>query len=177
MIRTKTLTSLGLLPLLFLGAACGKDGGGGGRLPSAPTDPNAPAIANLRVAFGASCMLPNNLLGTIETLAFDYVDADGNLRGGVLENKTSAAVGTPATITATLPSPGVTISGTSAGTISIAACLFFGSNGSISEQVRVTDTLGKASNVLSLEVTRPAGLPLLPHSDKANFGKRLELGP
>ena len=69
------------------------------------------------------------------------------------------------------------MSGTSAGTISISACLFFGSNGSISEQVRVTDTSGNASNVLSLEVTRPAGVPLLPHSDKANFGKRLELGP
>ena len=54
------------------------------------------------------------------------------------------------------------MSGTTSGTITITACLLFGSNSSISEEVRVTDTSGKGSNVLALEVTRPAGLPLLP---------------
>jgi hypothetical protein len=175
--RTRTLTGLGVLPLLLLGAACGKDGGGGRGLPSVATDPNAPVIVNLRVSFGKSCTLPNNRLGTVETLAFDYTDADGNLRGGVLENKTSAAVGDPITFTGALPSPGVVMSGTTSGTITVAGCLAFGSNSSVGEQVRVTDTSGKASNVLSLEVTRPAGVPLLPHSDKADFGKRFELGP
>jgi hypothetical protein len=175
--RTRTLTSLGLFPLLLLGAACSKDGGGGGGSPAVATDPNAPVIVNLRVAFGAGCTLPNNLRGTIETLAFEYADADGNLRGGALVNRTSAAIGPPSTITAALPSPGVAMSGTSAGTITIAGCLAFGSNSSVSEQVQVTDTSGKTSNVLSLEVTRPAGAPLLPQSDKADFIKRSEPRP
>jgi len=174
--RMRTLTSLGLLPLLLLGVACGKDGGGGGGSPSVATDPNAPVIVNLRVAFGPGCTLSSNRPGTIETLAFDYTDADGNLRGGVLENRTSAAIGDPITFTASLPSPGVAMSGTTSGTITIAACLHFGGNSSVSEEVRVTDTSGKASNVLALEIPKPAGLPLLPRSDKVDFGKRIEFG-
>lgn len=174
--RTRTLTNLGLLPLLLLGAACGKDGGGGGGSPAVATDPNAPVIVNLRVAFGPGCRLPDGRLGTVEILTFDYTDADGNLRGGVLQNRTSAGVGGPFMLTAPIPSPGVAMSGATSGTITIEACLHFGSNPSVSEEVLVTDTSGKASNVASLEVRRPAGVPLLPHSDQADFGKRLERG-
>ena len=176
--RTRVLGSLGLLSLLFLGVACGKGGGGGGNAsqPATVTDPNAPMITNLRVSFGpgAGCTLPNQNRGTIENLSFDYVDADGNLRGGVVANRTTAALGGAASFSLPLPSPGVTMSGTRSGTITVTACLFFGSNSSISEEVRVTDTSGKGSNVLALEVTRPAGLPLLPRDGDPSMRKSVD---
>jgi hypothetical protein len=174
--RTRALRSLGLLPLLFLGVACGKGGGGGGSAsaPATVTDPNAPVITNLRAAFGAGCTLPSQVRGTIENLSFDYVDANGDLRGGVVDNRTTATFGGPSTLSLPLPSPGVTLSGTTSGTITISACLFFGSNSSISEEVRVTDALGKGSNVLALEITRPAGLPLLPRDGDASIRKSVE---
>ena len=170
----RALVNVGILPVLVLATACGK-GGGGGSSPTA-VDPNAPVITNLRVSFGARCTLPSNVQGTVETLAFEYTDADGNVQGGTLENTTSAAAGGPMTFTLGIPSPGVAISGTTSGTITVTACLFFGSNSSVTEQVKVTDASGKASNVLSLEVPRPGGAPLLPHSGESGFGKRLEFG-
>jgi hypothetical protein len=173
--RTRALGTLGLLSLLFLGVACGKGGGGGNTSqPATVTDPNTPMITNLRVSFGAGCTLPNQNRGTIETLSFDYVDSDGNLRGGVVDNRTTAALGGSATFSLPLPSPGVTMSGTSSGTITISACLFFGSNSSVSEEVRVTDTSGKGSNVLNLEVTRPAGVPLLPRDSDPSMRKSVD---
>jgi len=170
----RTLASMGFIPLLLLGAACGKGGGGGS--PPTAADLNAPVIGNLRVSFGSRCTLPGNVPGTVETLAFEYTDADGNVRGGTLENTTSAAAGGSMIFTPGIPSPGVAISGTTSGTITVTACLFFGSNSSVTEQVKVTDASGKASNVLSLEVPRPGGAPLLPHSDESGLGKRLEFG-
>jgi len=173
--RTRALGSLGLLSLLFLGVACGKRGGGGNAAePATVTDPNAPLITNLRASFGESCTLPNQNRGTIENLSFEYVDADGNLRGGVVDNRTTAALGGAATFSLPLPSPGVTMSGPSSGTIPISACLFFGSNSSVSEEVRVTDTSGKGSNVLALEITRPAGLPLLPRDGDPSIRKSVD---
>jgi hypothetical protein len=175
--RTRAIRSLGLLPVLLLGVACSKGGGGGGGggSPSlTATDPNVPVITNLRVSFGASCVLRNQVRGTIENVSFDYVDADGNLRGGVVDNRTSAPIGGQITVSLPLPSPGVTMTGTTSGTITISACLFFGGNASISEEVRVTDVSGKTSNVLSLEVARPAGLPLLPQGADPAARKSLE---
>jgi hypothetical protein len=66
------------------------------------------------------------------------------------------------------------MSGTSSGTITISACLVFGSNSGISEEVRVTDTSGKGSNVLTLEITRPAGLPLLPRDGDPSMRKSVD---
>ncbi|MGH7319310.1 MAG: hypothetical protein ACRELA_06750 [Candidatus Rokuibacteriota bacterium] len=170
----RTLASVGFIPLLLLGTACGKSGGGG----SSPTaaDPNTPVITNLRVSFGARCTLPSNLPGTIETLAFEYTDADGNVRGGTLENTASAAVGGSITLTPPIPSPGVTITGTTSGTVTVTGCLHFGSNASVTEQVKVIDASGKASNVLKLEVPRPAGAPLLPRDADPASRKSLEFG-
>jgi hypothetical protein len=173
--RTRAVGSPGLLSLLFLGVARGKGGGGGGAAqPATITDPNAPLITNLRGSFGASCTLPNQTQGTVENLSFDYVDADGTLRGGIVDKRTTTVFGGAATFSLPLPSPGVTMSGTTSGTITLSACLHFGGNSSISEQVRVTDTSGKSSNVLGLEVTRPAGLPLLPHDADPSMRKSLE---
>jgi hypothetical protein len=105
--RTRALGSLGLLSLLFLGVACGKGGGGGNTSqPATVTNPNTPMITNLRVSFGAGCTLPNQNRGTIENLSFDYVDADGNLRGGVVDNRTTAAIGGSATFSSTTSTRG-----------------------------------------------------------------------
>ncbi|HEX2501020.1 MAG TPA: hypothetical protein VHO73_06150 [Methylomirabilota bacterium] len=158
---TRTLASLGFLPLLLLGAACGKGGGGG----SSPTvsDPTVPVIANLRFTLGGPCTIARtNTPGTEETLLVDYADADGNLRGGTMEVRGTAEVGGPITLQGAIPSAGVTISGTTSGTVAMGACLHFGSNASVTEEVRITDASGKASNVLTIGLPNPGGLPLLP---------------
>jgi hypothetical protein len=74
----------------------------GGSQPAA-VDPNAPVITNLRASFGPRCTLQStNLPGTVETLAFEYADADGTVRGGTVENVVSAAVGGPRPLTETI---------------------------------------------------------------------------
>ncbi len=174
--RTRAIRSLGLLPLLLLGAACGKGGGGGSASSAATaTDANAPVITNLRVSYGAGCTLSSiQARGTIEIVSFDYVDADGNLRGGVVNNRTTFPTQAPITFTGSLPSRGVTISGTTSGTVSITACLLFGGSAGISEEVQVTDVTGKVSNVLALEVSHPAGLPQVPRGGDDAVRKSLE---
>jgi hypothetical protein len=166
----RTLASLGFIPLLLLGTACGKSGGGG----HAATDPNAPIITNLRASFGGGCTLPGGVHGTVETIAFEYADADGNVRGGTLESTGIAAVGGAITITGAIPSPGITISGTTSGTITVTICIFFGSNSKVTERVKVTDASGKTSNELSIEVAKPGGAPLLPRDATTPFRKALE---
>ena len=157
--RTSTRTSLGLPLLLLLGVACGK---GGGSSPSA-TDPTIPVIANLRASLNRPCTITGSTInGTIKTLVFDYADTDGNLRGGVVELTGTADIGGTTTFTAAIPSPGVGITGTTSGTITVTSCLHFGSNSSFTQQVRVADATGKASNALTTKVPNPSGLPLLP---------------
>ena len=156
----RAFAGVGLIPVLFLGAACGHHGGGGGS-PTA-TDPNIPVIANLRVSFGGRCALPGNIPGVIEVLAMDYTDADGNLRGGTLNDTATAAVGGSMPLSAPIPSDGVTITGTTSGTITATFCTHFGGNSSLTENVSVTDASGKASNQLALNVPRPNGAPELP---------------
>jgi len=174
--RTRAIRSLGLLPLLLLGAACGKGGGGGSASPAATaTDPNAPVIANLRVSYGAGCTLTSiQARGTIEVVSFEYADADGNLRGGTVSNRTTFPTQAPITFTGALPSPGVTISGTTSGIVTITACLLFGGSAGISEEVQVTDVTGKVSNALALEVPHPAGLPQAPRGGDGAVRKSLE---
>jgi hypothetical protein len=159
MSRTTVWTSLGAIPLLFLGAACGKSGGHGS---ATATDPSAPVISNQRVSFGGGCTLPRSVPGTIENLAFDYIDADGNGRGGTIEDTTTAAVGS-ATNTVAIPSPSVTITGTTSGTVIVTFCDHFGSNTSARERIKITDASGNESNELTIELTRPGGAPLLAH--------------
>ena len=50
---------------------------------------------------------------------------------------------------------------TTSGTITVTSCLHFGSNSSITQQVRVADATGKISNTLATRVPNP-GLPLQP---------------
>ncbi len=168
--RTRTLTSLGVLPLLLLGAACGKDGGGG----SSPTaaDPTVPVIANLRVGLGQPCT-GQGVPGTVKTLTLDYTDSDGNLRGGVAHFRATFPFGGSSTLTGPIPSRGVGITGTTSGTITLTSCLHFGDNSSFTQEVMVTDASGKASNVLTTTVANP-GLPLLPRDPGTAPRKGLE---
>jgi hypothetical protein len=152
------LRAVGLLLAMGLAAGCG--GGGGG----SSTDPNAPVIVNPRVSFGATCTLTSGQGGTMEVLSFDYTDADGNTSGGTLETTAAAVAGGPIVITAPIPSPGVTITGTTSGTISATFCVFFGGNASATMQIRIADASGRISNTLTLEVVRPPGAPLLPNN-------------
>jgi hypothetical protein len=165
------LRAVGLFLAMGLAAGCG--GGGRGGFGAAP-DPNAPVIANLRVTFGGTCTLSSTgRAGTLEVLTVDYSDADGNMSGGTIESTAGAVAGGPIVFTAPIPSPGVRLTGTTSGTISIAFCLVFGSNASVTEQVRVADASGKISNRLTLEVVRPSGAFLLPKGADPNLGKSL----
>jgi hypothetical protein len=134
------LRVVGLALVLGLAAGCGGGGGGGSSV-----DPNAPVIANLRVALRGRCTLDTGQPGTIEVLTLDYADADGNMRGGVVENTSAAVAGGPFIFTLPIPSPAVAITGTTAGAISIGGCLHFGGNASVTEQVKVIDASGKVS--------------------------------
>jgi hypothetical protein len=167
----RTLASMGFIPLLLLGTACGKSGGGG----HAATDPNAPIITNLRASLGRPCTLSGmNLPGTVGVLDLDYTDADGNVRGGSAEVTATFPVGGSFTVTGAIPSPGVTVTGTTSGTISLAACIRFGGNARVTYQAKVTDAPGKVSNILTLETPNPGGVPLAPRGSDGAPGMTLE---
>jgi hypothetical protein len=106
----------------------------------------------------------------------DYTDADGNLRGGTLGDTATAAVGGSLPVSVPIPSAAVAISGTTSGTITATFCTHFGSNSSFTELVTVTDTSGKVSNQLTLNVPRPNGAPLLPRDADPSARKSLEFG-
>jgi hypothetical protein len=167
----RTLARLGVIPLLLLGTACSNGGGGGS--PTA-ADPNAPVITNLRATLGQTCTFSGNLPGTEGVLVVDYADADGNVRGGVLEFVGTFPVGGSFTVTGAIPSPGVTVTGTTSGTVTAAACIRFGGNARFTLQVKVTDASGKVSNVLTLEVPNPGGVPLGTRGSDGAPGMALE---
>jgi hypothetical protein len=170
--RTRILTSLALAPLLLLGAACSK--GGGGSSPTA-ADPTVPVIANLRVTLGPACTSVSGVSGTRKTLVFDYTDADGNLQGGTVTFRATFPLGGPSTLTGTIPSQAVAITGTTSGSISVRSCLRFGSNASFTQEVVVIDASGKTSNVLSQVVQNPGGIPLQPREPGPDSGPGLDL--
>jgi hypothetical protein len=167
--------SLFVIAVLALLTACGGNGGGG---KSTSLDPNAPVLANIRATFGSPCSFPggggSTVVGTIETTVFEYTDADGDVRGGTLDIILTAPVGGALTFTAAIPSQGVTITGTTSGTITVVSCISFGGNASFTQRVTVTDGSGHVSNELELETPRPGGAPLLPRSEQAGLRGALE---
>jgi hypothetical protein len=165
----RTPAILGIVPLLLLGVGCSKDGGGGSPV---AVDPTVPVISNLRVTLGAPCTGSSGMSGTSKTLVFDYTDADGNLRGGSVTFRATFAFGGPSTLTGTIPSRAVAITGATSGSIAVTSCVRFGSNSSFTQEVVVTDASGKASNALSTEVPNP-GLPLLPRDPSGTPGQDL----
>jgi hypothetical protein len=150
--------------VLLLFNACG--GGGGSSV-----DPNVPVISNLRVTFtGASCNAGGGVTGRANVRAFDYTDADGDLRGGTLESSVTPDVGAPIVQSAPIPSPPVAITGTTSGTISVAFCSRFNSATQFTQVFTVVDASGKRSNTLQATIARPPGVPLEPRTSTGESG-------
>lgn len=120
-------------PILLLGA-CGGGGGAG------PSNPNAPAIANLRVSYTPS----NPLEGAPVQIAFfvDVVDPDGDWVNGTCQFTTADQIALPIAV-----GPGVPANATS-GT---ATCLLIETfqNEWIRVDLTVVDRAGNQSNILS----------------------------
>lgn len=133
-------------------------GCGGGKKSAAGPSADAPVIANLALSFTQQpCALPPGP-GTIERVAFDYTDANGDLRGGTVTDTTKPDVGSPIVTTGGIPA-NVEITGTTTGRITLTFCVRFGSVSTITETVSVTDAAGHQSNELSASAARPAGVP------------------
>jgi hypothetical protein len=127
-------------------------GCGGGK----STTPTALAISNLLVSFGVACTVGAQS-GTVEVLSFNFVDPEGDVQGGTVENNKVPNVGPSVTLSGGVPSPGITISGTTSGTVTITECIHFGSATSIAEHVTLVDAAGHRSNDISTTVTKPSG--------------------
>jgi hypothetical protein len=117
-----------------------------------------PVISNLTITFPRPCTLENGRSGTIELIRFNYRDPDGNVRGGRVEDSIEFA-GRSEVFVLSIPSRGVTITGTTSGVISLAFCLRFGDAEYFVETLRIVDRAGLRSNTLSKVVTKPPGLP------------------
>ncbi|MGH7320786.1 MAG: hypothetical protein ACRELA_14335 [Candidatus Rokuibacteriota bacterium] len=140
--------------------ACGGKGG-------STTASSTPVVANLGVSFGAQCTLASGLAGTRGFVTFEFVDAEGDLSGGRVVATATFDVGGPITITFNIPSPEVTVSGTTSGTVTLLTCIRFGSSSSAILSGALFDAANQASNTLTLSVQRPAGAPEAPRSGGA----------
>jgi hypothetical protein len=154
-----TMAYLGLVAALLVIASCGGGGDGG---PAGPP-PGVPALANLNATFAGPCTLQGGLAGTRVNITVDYTDSDGNLQGGALQTTgVLLPSGNSIDLIFDLPSPGATISGTTAGTIQAAGCLRFGNQSQFRLSVAVVDAAGNSSNILTVTLDRPAGAPEVP---------------
>jgi hypothetical protein len=89
-----------------------------------------------------------------------FSDADGNVSGGRATAATTfEQQATLLVIDVPIPSANATISGTTAGTITLIGCVTFGSTFSLTEEVTVTYASGRTSNQLSITAARPPGFP------------------
>ena len=134
-------------------------GCGGGKKSVAGPSPDAPVIANLALSFTQQPCTLSGLPGTLHQAAFDYTDANGDLRGGTVTDTTRPDVGSPIVVTGGIPQDGVQITGTTTGRITLTFCVRFNSVSTITETVSVTDAAGHQSNELSASAARPAGVP------------------
>ncbi|HZS32872.1 MAG TPA: hypothetical protein VFC42_05790 [Methylomirabilota bacterium] len=132
--------------------------GGGGKGGTAP-DPNAPVISDLVGEFlSGTCPGP----GTPRRLTFRFQDADGNVSGGTVSVVATFDGGATFPVDFPIPSPALRITGTTSGTITLSACVTYGSRTSLTEAVTLTDASGRKSNTLTTTTPRPAGAPELP---------------
>jgi hypothetical protein len=151
--------------LASLVSACGNGGGGKTELVGT-TNPNRPAISDFRAAFGPGQRCPVlGLIGRTVNVAFEYTDADGDVRGGTLSFGASLVqVGREPRppVERPIPSPGITIGGTTSGTVAVRVCVYFGGRQNVTLQVKVFDAAENPSNSLELEVPRPGSSPISP---------------
>lgn len=115
-------------------------------------------------------------------LVLSFVPACGGGGGGGASVDPNAPVishlranfGGRCTLSGGLPGTGIAITGSpTSGTITLTSCFRFGSNDTVSEQVKVTDVSGKVSNELRIDVPRPGGAPLLPRDADPAIRKSL----
>jgi hypothetical protein len=147
---------IGSMVVLALGlTACGGGGGNG------TTTPSTTAISNLSITFGGPCVVADQA-GTVQVLKFSFVDPEGDVSGGLVSNTKNPDVGTPFTVSARVPSDGVTLSGTTSGTITVAECTHFGAVTLVTERVTLFDAAAHQSNELTITVGKPGGAPEVP---------------
>ncbi len=146
------------LLLIFLAVVVA--GCGGSKSSPAGPSPDSPVIANLAGTFSSQSCSTGAGTGTLRLLSFDYTDSDGNVQGGAVQvTVTLSPGGLPGTGTFGVPSPGVSVSGTTSGTITIEACVRFGGSSQLSENVTLLDAVRNPSNTLSVGTAKPPGLP------------------
>lgn len=161
-------------PLIVVGLATILAGCGSGEGKPSPTASNAPVIANLSGSFTGSpggCQTSGGL-GTARLLTFDFVDGDGNVVGGRVLISVAFSPGTTVVdVSFSLPSTGVSITGTTSGTIRVTTCARFGTSAGLTETVTLFDAAGNPSNALFVTTSRPGGAPEVPRSGRgAGYG-------
>jgi hypothetical protein len=97
--------------------------------------------------------------GRLFQQTFEFGDRNRDVVGGQLQSGGFFPNGVRGSFTETIPGPGVTITGTRAGTITDTICLRFGTNQVFTSVVSITDAAGNRSNEISVVVGRPAGFP------------------
>jgi len=143
-------------------AGCGGHHGGGTTSSSTPSTPSTPSttplISDLGVATSAQGCTVQGFSGKVRTVTFSFTDVDGNERGGHVDLTLSAS-GPSQSLTVRVPSDGVSLAGTTAGSITISGLCIAVIGGSATLTVTLADAAGNESNTLSGAV---AGLRPLP---------------
>jgi hypothetical protein len=142
-------------PLVLLAAilaGCGSSHHGGTTTPS-----NGPTISDLGVATLAPGCIVQGLPGKARTVNFSFTDPDGNESGGHVDLTLSGG-GPTQSLTVAVPSSGVTLSGSTSGTITLSGLCIAVVGGSATLSVSLTDAAGNQSNTVSTAVAglRPA---------------------
>ena len=155
-----TFRSVGLM-LAVLTAGCGGHSGGSG---TAPLIPGVPELSNPQARFGGSCTFGGGVSGTVLTVSVDYLDSDGDVKGGTLQTTgTFQPDGSAAfDLNFPLPSQNATVTGTTQGTITARGCVRFGGQATFTLFVAMVDKAQHSSNVVSTTVNRPPGTPEMP---------------
>jgi hypothetical protein len=143
-----------VIGFIALVAGCGGNGG-------TSVDPGAPVISNLVTAFLGACTTGAGA-GRGRRLTMNFTDTDGNVSGGKATVTASFDRSSGFTVEFPIPSATASISGTTAGVITLSACATYGGSSTLTETIRVTDASGKVSNELTATTPRPPGFPQLP---------------
>jgi hypothetical protein len=160
--HARWIQRIGISSLATILAGCGGHHDGGTTSSSTPSTPSTPSttpvVSDLGVATSAQGCTVQALPGKVRTVTFSFTDVDGNERGGHVD-LTLAAGGPAQSLTVGVPSAGVTLAGTTAGTITVSGLCITVIGGSATLTVTLTDAAGNESNTLSAAVAglRPAG--------------------
>ena len=120
-----------------------------------------PVISNLLITISRDrCFfVDSDIEGRFKTLRVTYADVDGNVSGGTLLKNIRFSGRSTQTTKHPIPSRFVTITGRTAGQVTLTTCIRFGEATGFTESVQLIDAAGKRSNVLSRTIIRPSGVP------------------